>query len=223
MNFKLILFSYLKKLWIVIILSIIIGGITYYISINYIPPIYEAKTLIYVMKKNNEFYERPLSFLIWNQSSHIIKDYTQLIKSYTVTSEVISELGLVDITPLKLSDVLSFRSKNDSNVFELTVFDSNPVRAKDIANKVSTVFIEKVRGLTTENNINIVDIAEIPILPVQTKNVRNICLSLAATFIGSSMFIIFILLFDKRIKTVQEVGKLLNLNVLGVIPKMHIK
>lgn len=102
-------------------------------------------------------------------NEHLVKDYRELIKSKLITKAVIEELNLKDITPAALSSKTAVESKNNSRVLEIKVKDIDPVRAKELANTICQVFINKYEDLTKINNISIVDVAEVQNSPIEPK------------------------------------------------------
>lgn len=223
MEIELIKKAIFKKLWFVILTTMTCTGITFYISVYKIKPIYKADITVYVISKNGSANDNPLSYNDIMVNREMIKDYPNLLISKKVTSGTIEKLGIGDLTPEELAKKLSIKTSNDTNVFVITVSDNSAERAKEIANTVGEVFITTVKDLTNQNNINIVDSAELPLHPENISRYNNIFLSLIVSLLGSIGIIVLIEYKDNTIKTMDQVERKLGYRVIGIIPEMNIK
>ena len=77
-----------------------------------------------------------------------VKSYTDLLTSPRLLAPVIRQLSL-DVTPAQLAGRISATSPLETVLIEVTVTDTSPVRAADIANAVSTQFPALVNLLET--------------------------------------------------------------------------
>ena len=214
----------LRKLWIIILVAAVFTGGTAYVTARFYKKVYQAKVSLYVLTKyyyNDEL--QPTTYDDIMVSQQMVKDYSELIKSNRVTSAVIEELGITDITPEQLAGMLSISLKQDTNILEIIVTDTIPLRAKDIANTVSEVFIEKIRALTHQDNISIVDEAKLPVNPVNSKRNVSIILALLVSVVGTAGLIILLEYVNNKVRTVDDIENKLGYSVLGIIPKMNIK
>ena len=212
-----------KKLWIVLTMPILAAFASAYASFCLLVPVYESNTTLYVINRKADTDQIAIAYNDVMVGQLLVKDYRELVRSRTVTSSVIEQLGLKGFTPERLANMISVNSKNDTRIIEIKVQDTNPVRARDIADKVGEVFIAKVVELMKVENVSIVDKAQIPKMPVKPQPSLNI----AAAFLGGLMAavgLIFLLDYlDDTIKTSADVEKYLGLPVLGTIPVFNIK
>jgi capsular polysaccharide biosynthesis protein len=211
-----------KRVWLIIILPAAAALATAYISFFVLTPFYEADTTLYVINKTGQS-ELPIAYNDVLVGQYLVKDYRELVKSRTVTNQVIEELGISDMEPENLASKINVNSKNDTRIIEIKVQDPNPVQAAEIADKLGEVFVSKVIELMKVDNVSIVDTAKIPENPVKPNPVTNIA---AAFFIGllAAAGIIFLLEYlDDTLKTPEDIEKYLQLSVLGTIPEFSIK
>lgn len=217
----------LKRLWIIILLPLVAAGTSAYISFYVMKPVYEANATLYVIDKNrNVDSSDSKSDISYNEiyvGGQLVKDYTELIRSRTVTSSVIERLELKNITPAQLADMISVGSKNDTRLIEISVSDNDPERSMEITNTVCDVFIEKVSELMQIENVNIVDPAVQPTIPIKPRPKVNIAIAFL-TGICTAAGIIFLMEYlDDTIKNNEDVERYLNLPVLADIPKLSLK
>ncbi|MBZ4647638.1 MAG: hypothetical protein JG777_3127 [Clostridia bacterium] len=205
-----------KRLWVVILITLLSTTTSAVISFFVLKPIYQSNTTLYVFKKIDT--QGGIAYndlLVGNQ---LVKDYRELVKSRLVSSTVIQELGLKDMTTSQMAAKLGVSLKNDTRLIEITAQDTDPEMAKEIANKVAEVFKKKVVELMDVENVQIIDKAEVPLTPVKPKKELNVAI---AAFVGlmTGLGIIFLIEYlDNTIKTPEDVQKHLGLPVIGTIP-----
>lgn len=202
--------------WLILILTLIAAGASYYITNTTIAPTYKAYTTLFIGKENNSITELSLSDLqVGNQ---LVTDYQELIKTNLVTEEVIKELALL-ATPGDLKLYLGVETIKDSRFMHVSYTDTNPERATEIANKLSEILAEKAIAIVGVKNIQIVDYAEVPTIPVGPNKTMNTAI---AGVLGLMVALLVIFLKMTLINTVQkeeDIEKELGMPVLGLIPR----
>lgn len=210
----------IKRLWIIILLPVILGTAAAYYSYYMLQPVYQANTTLYVMNNDPQY---GINYSVLMAGEYLVRDYQELAKSRAVTERVIKDMGLKGYSPDGLASKIRVISKTQTRVIGIVVTDTNPQMAKEIADKVSEVFVEKAKELMKIDTVNIIDLAQVPWMPVEPNPQRNITV---AAFIGLALAagIVFLIEYlDDSIKTPEDVEKYLGLNVLGIVPVFSIK
>ena len=93
----------------------------------------------------------------------------------------------------------------------------------DTARTLYTDFLQKtnqakVQVAEQHNNIKVIESATIPKKPVGPKRALMILLGIAVSLVGSVGLVFFLEYLDNTIKTVEDVGRYVQLPALGVIP-----
>ncbi len=211
----------LKRWWIALIIPLFISGLSACITIFVLKPVYEANITLYVINKN---LDRNLA-IAYNEliaGQYLAKEYRELVKSRIVTGQVINELMLTDMDNKTLAERINVNPKNDTRIFEIKVQDTDPKRARDIANKVGEVFISKVKSIMSVENVSIVDEALIPEKPIKPNLVINIIVALFSGSIGAIGIIFLLEYLDDTINTSEDIEKYLELSTLGIIPLLDL-
>lgn len=212
----------MKRLWLIILLPVATGLFSAYVSYYVLVPVYEANTTLYVINTPaSAGSENYIDYSLLLAGESLVKDYRELVRSRAVTSVVIDQLKLKDMTSGQLASMISVDSKNETRIIEIGVQDTDPERAARIADTVSTVFVDKVVSLMKVQSVSIVDKAQIPAGPVAPSPVKNITI---AVFLGlmAAVGIIFLMEYlDDTIKTAEDVEKYLGVSMLGSIPVMR--
>lgn len=212
----------LKRVWILILIPVVTGGASAYVSLFVLNPVYESNTTLYVINKSQD----PRSPIAYNDimaGQSLVKDYRELIKSRLVTAKVIEDLKLNNMTSGALANKISVNSKNDTRLIEIKVQDVNPQRAKEIADRLAAVFVDKVIELMKVETVGIVDTATVQDAPVAPKPAVNIVIAVFAGIMASIGIILLLEYLDDTVKTSEDVEKQLGLTVLGAIPMLEIK
>lgn len=196
-------------------LGMILGGGIAAVRAYYLDPVYEAETTLYVGKKTNT---EGVSYTDLNIGASVVLDYQEIAKSRIVASTAIQELGYTDLSVDDLKGSISVNQKTDTRVIEITVIDTNPEMAMILTNKVADVFKRKIVEIMQVENVQVIDVAELPVHPISPskRTVAFIGLLIGAVLGAGIIFLIAYL--DNTIKTSEDVKKHLNLPVIGTIP-----
>lgn len=219
--------SYMRYVWsrsylivLIALAGLMLAGVYAYSK----KPVYESTASIYVLNssKNGEG-KNDIEYTDLLASQLLVKNYKELIRSRSVTEQVINQLGLTDLTSELLTNKVAVELKTESNILSISVKDSDPQMAMRLANKISEVFIDKAVQLMKIKTISILDPGELPELPIGLSRRMMLVIGLlVGGMLGTSGLLLFAY-FDTRIHTVEDVRERLDLPTLGIIPDLEIK
>ena len=204
-----------KRFWIIILTTAIGVGISIaMVNLNKVQ-LYQAKTTMIVNVEKNENQSMLTSDQI-SAGQKLAVLYGEIIKSRAVLQPVIEKLNL-EMTPQQLAGMISVSQVNETHIMNLSVTDTDPDRAKDIANTIPGVFTEEVKRTIKANGVEVID----PSLggdPIPSNILKKVLIAgVLGVMIG--LFVIFLIeFFDNKVKTPQDMEKYFNIPVLGVIP-----
>ncbi|MGE5633541.1 MAG: YveK family protein [Caulobacteraceae bacterium] len=147
----------------------------------------------------------------------LFKTYGEIAKSRMVTEKVI-ELMQLNLNAEQLQKKITVTPVGDTELIRVTVVDTNPDMAADIANKLAEVFKYQVAQIMRVENVQVVDAANVPISPVNPRPVLNVAIAFLIALMTGVGVAFLLEYLDHTIKTPQDVEKYLELPVLGVIP-----
>lgn len=206
-----------KRAWIIAlitVLAIITSGI---ISFFVLSPVYEANTTLIVNTEQSKETNNMITGDQLNVTQKLTLTYGEIIKSRAVLDSVIKKLDL-NMEYNELEKTINVSPVKDTQIMSVTVQDTNPKRARDIANAIPNVFTKEVKRITKANSVEVIDNAIVPENPIKPNKVMNILIA-AVLGIMIGLFIVFILEYmDNKIKTPQDIEKYINLPILGVVP-----
>ena len=215
-------FSIIKKrFWIIAIITVVAMVVSGVISFFMLSPVYEAKsTLIVNTEKNEE--TQMITGDQFTVTQKLAVTYGEIIKSRAVLESVISNLKL-DSEYEDLVEKITVSPVKDTQIISISVQDTNPKKARDIANEIPKVFEKEVKRITKANDIQVIDKAILPQGAIKPNKMMNVAIA-AVLGMMIGLFVVFVLEYlDNKIKTPQDVEKHLDLPILGVIPNEKIE
>ncbi|MGB3990720.1 MAG: Wzz/FepE/Etk N-terminal domain-containing protein [Acetivibrionales bacterium] len=203
-----------RRWWIILVFAVVFGAAVYIRTNFFAVPLYNASTTLYVGKNTDQF---GIENADLNLGSSLILDYREIAKSRLVAYEVLDELGL-GMSAEEMSDKIMVDQKDTTRVIEITVKDSDPQMAMDIANTVAEVFRRKVADIMQIENVQIIDTAELPELPVSPQKRVNYAVGVLLGLMAGFGLVFLIEFLDDTVKTPEDVLKHTGFVVIGTIP-----
>ncbi len=212
------LFQTIKKriflILALIIVAMIASGIVSYFVIT---PEYKSSTQILVNQSKTD----ETAFYNTNEvqtNIQLISTYSVILKSAAILNTVKNELNL-DMSISELNGKITVESAQNSQIMTVSVIDSDPTLALNIANKTAEVFEKEIKEIMSVDNVTILPLADNQEnqSPVSPNPPLNIIIS-AVVGLMLGVGLAFLLEYlDNTVKTEQDIEKLLELPVLGAI------
>ncbi len=213
------IFKTLKKRWkLIMLLTLIAALISGSISYFLLTPVYQSSTQILVNQKQSE---NQLDSTQIRTNIDMINTYSVIIKSPAILEKVIDELEL-DQSVDQLSEKITINSQENSQVFSLTVHDSNPTKAVEIANTVSSIFQKEIKEIMNVDNVSILAKAEVKgnPTPVKPSPLLNIAIAVVVGLMAGIGLAFLLEYLDNTIRDEKDIETLLDLPLLGSIQKI---
>lgn len=212
----------MANIWSVLIAAVIGALVAYLVSKLVMTEKFDSTTKIYVLNQQDS---TTLTYTDLQTGTQLTKDYAELVLSRTVTSKVIAQLDLQEkyedmrnLTPDKLAGMISVNIQNDTRIISITVTDTSPTRAQDIANAVRVAASEHIYDVMDIEAVNVVDYANLAESPKSPNSIKNMIIGGMLGFMIAIVVIVIVYILDDTIKTPDDVEKYLGLSVLGSIP-----
>ncbi len=203
-----------KKVWVIVAITVIFAVLGLLISMLLITPEYTASTRIYVLHRKSE---NSVAASDFQSSNYIVYDYKELITGRNVTQEVIKQLGL-RMSSGALSQKISVSSPQNTRILHISVTDTDPLRAQQLANTVREVAAAQLKDIMQVDSVTTIYEAGVPSSPSGPNSVRNAILAGILGFTLTVGIYIVIFIVDDRIRTEEDAERYLGLSILGVIP-----
>ena len=193
-----------RRSWIMFLITFIAILVSTGVSFFAVNPVYEANTTLLV-----DINKKPGAEMITSEqlsvSEKLAVTYGEIIKSKSVLNEVEDSLDL-NCGYEELSDKVNVSSINKTQIISVSVQDTNPKRAAEIANAIPTAFQQEVKRITEANDVKVIDKAVVPSKPIKPNKATIIAIS-AILGIMISLFIIFLLEYIRPKEGVKKNDK----------------
>ncbi|MGL4672714.1 polysaccharide biosynthesis tyrosine autokinase [Cetobacterium sp.] len=199
----------LKRRWKIIVISsfIFLGIGMRHISKR--PIVYSS--VVTLMIRNNMFDD--------SKNLENMATLLEIAKSKSITERVVKKYGL-NISSSAIASGININPVRGTEFIKLSYTGSEPRITAAIANEVAAEFINRVQEILSRSNLKILERAEIPRYPTPIKKTKILS---AAIFIGAILGIgisILIELFNRKLRRSEEIEKILDTKVIGVVPNL---
>ncbi|MGI2327663.1 YveK family protein [Planococcus sp. YIM B11945] len=211
------LFKTLKKrIGLIALLTVLAITIAGAVSFLLLTPIYETSTQILVNQEKTD------AATAINQNIQtdlqLINTYSVIIKSPAILDQVVEQLNL-DMSTDDLNGKITVATAEQSQVVNVSVQDSNPAVAVDIANTTAAVFQEEIQELMNVDNVSILSKAVLkdnpaPVAPNPLMNMAIAAIVGLMLGVGIAFLLEYL---DTTMKNEQDVEDILGIPLLGII------
>ncbi|MFD3446626.1 YveK family protein [Microbacteriaceae bacterium 4G12] len=207
-----------KRLSMILSITFLAALISAIVSFYFMTPIYSTSTQILVNQKKAE--NTAVQFNEVQTSVQLVNTYSVIIKSPAILEKVKENMNL-DMSVQQLNSKINVASEKNSQVFSLTVQDSDPGRARDIANTTAKVFKDEIAKIMSVDNVTIISQADIAKSPVKPRPALNIAIAIVVGLMVSVGISFLIEYLDNTLKKEEDIEAYLGLPVLGAISHME--
>ena len=203
-----------RRLWMIVLITLLATIASGIYSFYFITPEYQSSTQILVnqSRENGQGID-------YNQVQSNLETYSDIIKSPMILDIVSRKLEL-DRPGTKLVKQINISSGEKSQVFTITVQDSDPETAANISNTIAETFNEEILTLMNVNNITILSKAEVNPSPSNPGPKLIIAVGFIFGLIASLGICFLLEKMDDSIRTESDVEQLLGLPVLGGVSEI---
>ena len=152
-----------------------------------------------------------------NYALKLVNTYIRMLDTNTFYTKLATELN-DKYTPDELSKMISYKSDETTEVFDVSVVSESPTESKVIADTIAEVAPETISNLKSNAKLKVCDEAQLPTKPSSPSLSRNVIIAFAIGLL-LALVVSFIRHFlDKKIKYDDEMTTILDIPVLAAIP-----
>lgn len=218
LNLKQIIEILLPK-WVFILIATLTLGIIFYGYSNFlIEPVYVAQGTLYISgaadatkgDKNAD-----LSDLMISQE--LARTYGQILSSNTFFKTVAEESG-ANYSFRQLQRITTIANVENTGLLQVSVSSTHPILAGKIANTILRCAPEEIERVVVGGSATVIDPAEIPKSPSSPNVMIYTVVGALIGFVLSILIVFLQNMFDKSIKSAEELKEIFGLPVLGTVP-----
>lgn len=204
----------LHRIWLIIGATILAGALVFGFTRLFVKPQYTSSIKMYV--NNSTSSKGNMSSADLSAAKSIVDTYITIIESDTVLSDVISNAES-DLTTSQLSQMISARSLNNTEVFQVNVTNPDPTDAYNLANSIADTAPDYLTEIVEGTAVKIIDRAKFNDIPVSPNYLQNTLIGMVLGFMLATGLVLLLSFMDTRIKSEQDLQKVSDLPVLGAI------
>lgn len=210
-----------KKLWLVILVTILGGVISFLVTVFLITPKYESSAMFYV--NNNSLSVGDVSLSMSSSdisaSKSLVDSYIVILNARSTLNDVI-DYAEVDRDYKEIREMMEAEAVDSTEIFEIVITSPDPKEAKDIADAIAYILPKRISSIIEGTSAKIVDSAVTAVKPSSPSYVKNTVLGL---ILGMMLVLGMILLkeiFDVTIKEEEDIEQISKYPILASVPDM---
>lgn len=209
----------ISRMWLIVLVGVLTAVIGFAVSAFLIAPTYESTSKIYILNKQQE---NTVTYSDVQLGTQLTKDYAELITSRLVLEKVIEELQLGEVYEgmdyEAMLEKVEVTTPTDTRILSITVTDTDPVMAMNIANSVREAAAVHIKNVMDIEAVNVVETANLPMEKAGPSIGKWTVIggALGAFLVVAVVLVLFFM--DDTIKTSDDVEKYLGLSTLALIP-----
>ncbi|WNF35322.1 Wzz/FepE/Etk N-terminal domain-containing protein [Bacillaceae bacterium IKA-2] len=197
------LFMILKKrFWMIIFITLVATGAGYFQNNTQLDLLYQSSSRI-IVGANAEY----------------MKTLMVIMRDPVIMEKVGQKLEL-NRSPERLAGQISIDSIDNSQVLRITVIDTDPVIAADIANATVSVFKAEIGNIVDFNDVSYLSDAKVNQNPINSKDNRIIYITFIIGLMIGIGFVFLLHSLDDTVNSLREIEELVGVPVLGTVSKM---
>ena len=214
------IFDVLKKNLVLIIVTVLLFSLGAFFYTNFLVKKHYTSTIsLYV--ETVELQDSPNSAVyslnMQNYALKLVNTYIRMLDTNTFYTKLSNELN-DKYTPTELSKMISFKSDETTEVFDVKVVSESPTEAKKIADTIAEVAPETISNLKSNAKLKVCDEAQLPTKHSSPSVSRNVIIAFAIALLLSLAVSFTRYFLDKKIKYDDEMTTILDIPVLAAIP-----
>lgn len=211
-----------RRVWAIILVTVIFGGVAFGYTKFMVTPMYTARTLMYVNNSDisvgGSNFKISASDLAAAQS--LVGTYIVILNTRMTLNDVIDTANL-NYSYEQLSSMVSAEPYEDTEIFAIKVTSPDPKEAELIANTIGMVLPGKISAVVEGSSVRIVDYAVEPAGPSSPSMTKNVAIGALIGLLLTAAVIIVVEMMDELIHDSDYLMQTFDIPVLAVIPDLQ--
>ena len=119
--------------------------------------------------------------------------------------------------------MVEVKAASNTEVMNITATTKDPKLSADIANEMVSVFKKKIFDIMSVENVTVLNSAKIPTKPSGPSTLKNTAIGMMIGAVLCGIYAVIVLLTDTKVKTEEDVKKIFDYPVIGVIPEFKVE
>lgn len=213
-----VLKALLRKLWLIILVAVICGGMAYAGAKLFIPPTYRAVFTAYINNQKGS----DLSGLTGSDvaaAQALAHTYSEIITSRSVL-ESAAEASGHNYGYNQLKDAVTTTIGSETEIVSVSVEAKTPEDAYDLAREIATSAVKYATTIVEGSTMKIIDLPEVPTGIYKPSYIQIALLGALVGAFVTSVIICLVQIFNDKIRNVAELQNRYTIPIVGTIPDM---
>jgi len=203
--------------WVLIAVCAVVGALIMGIySFYFVTPKYESTSKLYVVNSKDS----AINLSDLQIGNYLAQDYQEVFTNWHVLDRVLEELDL-KYSYSALRGMIRVTNPSNTRILYITVTSAKPQEAKDIAGTLARVACEFIAVKMDQAQPNIFEEARLPVSPSSPNKTRNIVMGFLLGMLLAVGVVVVQYLMDDKVRTPEDIEKLLELPTLGVVTEQE--
>lgn len=216
LNIKGILKILKKRLFLILIITIVTTLSSVLITYFVIRPQYQTSAKLFIgmptMKENGQ----GNSFWDFSYYTQLMKPYSEIIKSDDLIERAIKR-GNLKVSSQALSNALIV-NVGEGQVMTLTIYTGGKKDGVKILDAVIDEFIDTSSKLIQNSNVSVLSSPKYPSLPISPNKSKNIVFGFGLGLALGVAVVLIIHYFDNSIKGKEDIEESVGIPLIGLVP-----
>ena len=223
-DFLALLRTILKRLWLIILVGLICGGIMFCVAEFVVKPTYRSGFSAFINNKQGQSESQQITNNDINASHQLVATYSTIITSREMLMGAIEEDDNTKGTNLrkysygKLKSMVSINMKDDTGVLDVNVISPNQNEALQFANAIAKKAPEYMAYIVEGSSMKIIDMPAYPNSKYAPNTSRYTLLGVLAGVLLMLIIVVIRYFTNDTLSGESDIEQHYNLPIIGVIP-----
>ncbi len=221
-DFVRLVHALMDRAGMILIVSVLCAALVLLGTWLFITPQYEASAVFYVNNSALSIGDASLSIESGDisASKSLVNTYIVILQDRVTLVDIIDYAGIADMSYLQLYENISAEALNETEVFKVTVKDSNPEHAQQLANAVAYILPKRIGSIIDGSSAKIVSDAVIPVKPSSPSYTVNTIIGFLLGFLLCVGGIALREICDITIRKEEDITQNCKHPILASVPDM---
>jgi len=209
----------MRRLWLIVVLVCLGGGIAFSYSQYILPKKYTSSVTLYVYNQTDG---RQMTASDITFSNRLVDTYMVVLKSNTVLEKISDKIKdqNLEYSASAIGSMITSEAVNDTEVFKISVTSYNKEDAKTIADAIAEIAPDEIIRVVKAGSVEIVDAAKLATTYSSPNIPKNTIVGIILGLIFACVLSLLLELMNTTVKSRENLMEEHKYPVLAVIPNL---